>query len=136
MLLFTKLTTRMCSLDYTIAAGNNNEFFGKSLDILRDLLLAEEREFKSNIYAKMIQSSGTGKSRLMDEIGKEFLSISFVLRHPDSRSRWVETFNFPPIMLPQYPQTLTIMRLRLSLLSRLALKQSSMRVLRLVLLVL
>lgn len=63
----------------------NNEFFGKSLDVLRDLLLAEEREFKSNFYAKMIpiiQSSGTGKSRLMDEIGKEFLSISFVLRHP------------------------------------------------------
>ena len=26
--------------------------------------------------------SGTGKSRLLDEISKEFLAISFVLRHP------------------------------------------------------
>ena len=38
-----------------------------------------------NRYAKtmpIIQSSGTGKSRLLDEISKEFLTMSFVLRHP------------------------------------------------------
>jgi len=58
---------------------------GDSVDVMRDLLLAEERGFKSDIYVKMIpviQSSGTGKSRLMDEISKDFLSVSFVLRHP------------------------------------------------------
>ena len=38
-----------------------------------------------NRYAKtmpIIQSSGTGKSRLLDEISKEFLTISFILRRP------------------------------------------------------
>ena len=68
------------------------EFLGGSALFLRDLILAEEREFQSNTYAKMIpiiQSSGTGKSRLLDEISKEFLSISFVLRHPGENG-------FPP----------------------------------------
>ena len=54
----------------------NNKFSGGSLDILRNLILAREDDFdRINYYAKtipIIQSSGTGKSRLLDEISKEF----------------------------------------------------------------
>src|SRR5438309_914531 len=61
------------------------EFIGGSVDILRNLVLGEETEFGVNRYAKIIpiiQSSGTGKSRLLDEISKEFLTMYFTLRHP------------------------------------------------------
>ena len=58
---------------------------GSSLDVLRGLLLVQEKEFNATTYygktIPIIQSSGTGKSRLLDEISKEFLTISFVLRH-------------------------------------------------------
>jgi len=61
------------------------KFIGASVDILRNLVLNEEIEFSPNYYGKtmsIIQSSGTGKSRLLDEISKEFLTISFILRRP------------------------------------------------------
>jgi hypothetical protein len=51
------------------------------------LLLVEEKDFSEMTYYSktipIIQSSGTGKSRLLDEISKEFISICFVLRHRD-----------------------------------------------------
>ena len=62
-----------------------SEFIGSSIDILRNLVLDEEEDFGTNYYAKtipIIQSSGTGKSRLLDEIGKEFLTMTFILRRP------------------------------------------------------
>jgi len=59
-------------------------FLGDSLAVLKDLLLHREKEFqKDTTYGKtipIIQSSGTGKSRLLDEISKEFLTVNFVLR--------------------------------------------------------
>ena len=61
-------------------------FLGDSLAVLKDLLLRREKEFqRDSTYGKtipIIQSSGTGKSRLLDEISKQFLTISFVLRRP------------------------------------------------------
>jgi hypothetical protein len=67
-------------------------FQGGSVDVLRGLLLGEEKAFdKDRFYAKtipIIQSSGTGKSRLVDELGKEFLTVSFVLRHPGDDVTW------------------------------------------------
>lgn len=60
-------------------------FGGDSLNVLKELLLDEERVFQEDkFYAKsmtVIQSSGTGKSRLFDELSKELLTISFALRH-------------------------------------------------------
>jgi hypothetical protein len=62
-----------------------NEFLGYSVDVLRNLLLVQEKEFPATTYYSktipIIQSSGTGKSRLLDEISKEFLTTCFVLRH-------------------------------------------------------
>ena len=62
----------------------NNKFSGGSLDLLRNTLLAREDDFRrTKYYGKtipIIQSSGTGKSRLLDEISKEFLTVNFVLR--------------------------------------------------------
>jgi hypothetical protein len=67
-------------------------FRGGSLDLLRELLPDEEKAFDEyKFYAKSItilQSSGTGKSRLVDELGKEFLAISFVLRHHSDDTTW------------------------------------------------
>ena len=67
-------------------------FWGNSVNVLKELLLDEERVFqKDNFYAKsmtIIQSSGTGKSRLLDELSKEFLTISFTLRHPHKDTGW------------------------------------------------
>ena len=60
------------------------DYVGESHDILRKLLYAEEEKFDiHNRYAKVIpivQSSGTGKSRLVSEVSKKFAALSFVLR--------------------------------------------------------
>jgi hypothetical protein len=68
-------------------------FLGSSVDVLRKLLLDEEMAFQEDqYYAKVmpiIQSSGTGKSRLLDEMSKEFLTISFTLRG-------LKDYGFPP----------------------------------------
>lgn len=61
----------------------NTEFYGSALDALKEKIKHEEGLVNKGLYAKIIpiiQSSGTGRSRLVDELGKEFLSISFVLR--------------------------------------------------------
>lgn len=61
----------------------NTEFYGSALDALKEKIKHEEGSVNKDLYAKIIpiiQSSGTGKSRLVDELGKEFLSISFVFR--------------------------------------------------------
>lgn len=67
-------------------------FRGDAVNLLRGLLLDEEEAFeKDKFYAKsitIIQSSGTGKSRLVDELGKEFLTISFALRRPTDDITW------------------------------------------------
>jgi hypothetical protein len=67
-------------------------FWGDSVNVLKELLLDEERVFQEDkFYAKsmtIIQSSGTGKSRLLDELSKEFLTISFALRHPHKDGGW------------------------------------------------
>ena len=67
-------------------------FWGNSLNVLKELLVDEENIFqKDKFYAKsmtIIQSSGTGKSRLLDELSKELLTISFVLRHPCKDVEW------------------------------------------------
>lgn len=57
------------------------------------MLLAQQNEFPvTTYYSKtipIIQSSGTGKSRLLDEISKELLTIPFVLRYRGS-------YGYPP----------------------------------------
>jgi hypothetical protein len=67
-------------------------FWGDSVELLKALLLDEERVFqRDEFYAKsltIIQSSGTGKSRLLDELSKELLTISFALRHPHKDAGW------------------------------------------------
>jgi hypothetical protein len=67
-------------------------FWGDSVNLLKKLLLDEERVFqRDEFYAKsmtIIQSSGTGKSRLLDELSKELLTISFALRHPHKDVGW------------------------------------------------
>jgi hypothetical protein len=67
-------------------------FCGASLNVLKQRLQNEERLFQEEeFYSKsitIIQSSGTGKSRLLDELGKEFLTISFTLRRPSNDISW------------------------------------------------
>jgi len=67
-------------------------FWGNSLNVLKELLVDEENIFqKDKFYAKsmtIIQSSGTGKSRLLDELSKELLTISFALRHQCKDVGW------------------------------------------------
>jgi hypothetical protein len=67
-------------------------FWGSSVNVLKKLLLDQEGIFqKDKFYAKsmtIIQSSGTGKSRLLDELSKELLTISFALRHPHKDVGW------------------------------------------------
>ena len=61
-----------------------DEYLGDSHHVLRRFLQAEENtNFLKNRYAKVIpiiQTSGMGKSQLVSEISKEYLTISFVLR--------------------------------------------------------
>lgn len=62
--------------------GWNAEFYGSAPDALKEQINLGESG-ATNLYAKtipIIQSSGTGKSRLVDELSKEFLTISFVFR--------------------------------------------------------
>jgi len=62
-----------------------DDYLGESHHVLERHLQAEEEKFDTNKrYAKVIpiiQSSGTGKSRLLSEMGKGYLMISFVLRN-------------------------------------------------------
>jgi hypothetical protein len=39
-------------------------------------------------YAAVVQSSGMGKSRTVDELGKDHFTISLVLREADSTGAW------------------------------------------------
>ena len=61
-----------------------DRFYGGSLNAFLENIFRYEAEWSaSNHYSRtvsIVQSSGTGKSRLVDEIGKEFLSVSFALR--------------------------------------------------------
>lgn len=60
----------------------NAKFYGSAPDALKEQINVGESG-ATNLYAKtipIIQSSGTGKSRLVDELSKEFLTISFVFR--------------------------------------------------------
>lgn len=66
------------------------EYHGNLVKVLKDriqgyewTILKAEKGSKCELYAKMIpviQSSGMGKSRLINELSKEILSVSFVLR--------------------------------------------------------
>src|SRR5438874_8835159 len=62
------------------------EFRGNAVNVLKTLIQDENRMFdKKSYYARIlpiIQSSGMGKSRLLDEVSKEFLTVSFSLRRP------------------------------------------------------
>ncbi|KAF8456732.1 hypothetical protein BDZ91DRAFT_523185 [Kalaharituber pfeilii] len=64
----------------------NGEFHGRSLQALKQMLHTYEHQWSKSpqhFYSKslvMFQSSGTGKSRLADEIGKENFQFSFVFR--------------------------------------------------------
>ena len=64
--------------------GWNTKFKGASARALRKLVRAEETNFWAAAhYSKtipIIQSSGTGKSHLLDEISKDFLTVTFVLK--------------------------------------------------------
>ena len=61
-----------------------DSYYGDSVKaFLANIYRYESAWSRSGFYCKalsIIQSSGTGKSRLVDEISKEFLSLSFVLR--------------------------------------------------------
>jgi len=61
-----------------------DSYYGGSLNaFLKNIRRYQSEWPKKNYYSKavsIIQSSGTGKSRLVDEISKEFLTISFALR--------------------------------------------------------
>lgn len=65
-----------------------SEYRSEGLDALRELLALNEAEPpKDEIHSKcisIIQSSGTGKSRLVSELGKGVFSLSFTLRDRDS----------------------------------------------------
>jgi hypothetical protein len=67
-------------------------FRGGTVNVLKRLLLNQERVFQEDkYYAKSItimQSSGMGKSRLLDELSKELLTVSFALRHQHNDVRW------------------------------------------------
>ena len=60
---------------------------GNTCNALTETLQAEDQCFEPDTYyARMIsiiQSSGMGKSRLLDEMSKRFLTVSFALRGPD-----------------------------------------------------
>ena len=65
----------------------NNAYCSCSLAALKEVLRRHERSapdpFGTDMYSKtlsIIQSSGTGKSRLADEMGKECFSFPFVFR--------------------------------------------------------
>jgi len=62
-----------------------SEYIGQSLHALKEKLTIYNTRFQTNsdLYARImaiVQSSGTGKSRLVDELGGDALSISFTLR--------------------------------------------------------
>jgi hypothetical protein len=61
-----------------------DNFYGGSLNAFLENVSRYQSEWSTSKYysrtISIVQSSGTGKSRLVDEIGKEFVSISFALR--------------------------------------------------------
>lgn len=62
-------------------------YFGASLDALRNRIEVHEKEGFSAYYARtmvFVQSSGTGKSRLVDEFGQTCPMINFLLSRQDT----------------------------------------------------
>jgi hypothetical protein len=78
-------------MDRVVSSGFNSiqkawkqDFSGSSLDVFRLVVNDAEKMFSSANYAKfmpIVQSSGAGKSRLVDEYGKTAVGIIFTLRH-------------------------------------------------------
>jgi hypothetical protein len=67
----------------------SSHYVGQSLDALKDKLKGYHRSFERNegLYARImpiIQSSGTGKSRLVNELAGSVLGIAFTLRENGS----------------------------------------------------
>ena len=71
-------------------ASWNEPYYGDSVDALEKTLIRYEGNTESEarqLYAKMlpiIQSSGMGKSRLVDELSRRLITTTFTLRQNES----------------------------------------------------